>query len=257
MTVIDLIQHKYALPALTGLGGIIVSWFTQRFLNKRGVFSYNVSHVRIGVTADDPIFGSVLVTWNGKQVRNLYLSTIEVKNESLNDYENVAICAYTSDTALMTEQTHILDTPNILEWTERYKKKLSVPPNETPSQVQQNIFNGQREYLVPVFNRGQSIRITYLNSAHNGMMPSIWVSVERKGVKLKFKAPQGKVFGVQLAAASVVGLIMGIVVLVLLGVFVTNVWLAALGALAYGLSAQLFGALVIRASRKVRDAIGG
>lgn len=102
------IQNQLIAIVAGGLGGIFTAWLTQRVLNRRGVFSYTLTNNRVGITTEDPVFGSVAVTWNGSTIQNLYLSTIEMKNESLNDYENVIVNAYTGDTKLMTEQTELL-----------------------------------------------------------------------------------------------------------------------------------------------------
>lgn len=142
MNLIQLLQNEYISIIAGGLGGILTAWLTQRILNKRGIFSYSVTHNRVGISTEDAVFGSVSVSWNGNTVQNLYLSTIEMKNESMNDYENVVICAYTSDTKLMTEQTQLIGTPNILENTEKYKKQLVVENGNEPTEQQWNIYNG-------------------------------------------------------------------------------------------------------------------
>ena len=72
------------------------------------------------MSAEDSVFGKVSVTWEGQQINHLYLSTIELKNESLNDYENVVIRADTNDTKLLTQSTQIVGTPNILEFTDKF-----------------------------------------------------------------------------------------------------------------------------------------
>lgn len=85
------------------------------------------------MSTEDAIFGTVTVSWNKNQVSNLYLSTIELRNESMNDYENVVVRAYTDDTCLLTEQTQVIDTPNILQWSEDYKKQIHVEEGASPS----------------------------------------------------------------------------------------------------------------------------
>lgn len=257
MEIFQLLQSEYLSILAGGLGGIATAWLTQRVLNKRGIFTYSVTHNRVGVAAEDAIFGSVAVSWNGNPVQNLYLSTIEMKNESMNDYENVVISAYTNDSRLMTEQTQLLDTPNIIEWSEKYKNQMHVGTNGEPSEKQWAIYNGQREYIIPIFNRGQSIKITYLNSAKTNAMPSIWLSVAQKGVKLKFQSPQNQILGVPQNQAALVGVVLGFVVLVALAIFVTEPWVAATAALTYGLVAQLPGAYAIKAIRRLKEAIGG
>lgn len=257
MNILQLLQSEYISIITGGLGGIITAWITQRVLNKRGIFTYSVTHTRVGITAEDIIFGNVAVSWNGTQVQNLYLSTIEMKNESMNDYDNVVVNAFTSDTQLMTEQTQLLDTPNALEWSEKYKSQLHVEPNNGLSQKQLTIYTGQREYIIPIFNRGQSIKITFLNSAKSNEMPNIWLSVAQKGVKLKFQGPQNLILGVPQNQAAFFGVILGILVLVVLMIFVTETWAIAIAAMTYGLVAQLPAAYAIKAIRHLREAIGG
>lgn len=257
MNILDLVQSEYMSIIAGGFGGIVTAWLTQRVLNKRGVFTYSVTHTRVGVTAEDAIFGNVAVSWNGNPVPNLHLSTIEMKNESMNDYENVVVSAFTNDSRLMTEQTQLLDTPNILEWSEKFKNQLHVEPGSVPSEKQWAIYNDQREYVIPIFNRGQSIKITYLNSAKSNEMPSIWLSVAQKGVKLKFQGAQNQILGVPQNQAAFVGVVLGVGVLVALAILVAEPWAVASAAMTYGLVAQLPGAYAIKAIRRLREAIGG
>jgi hypothetical protein len=253
----QLFHSQYVSLIAGGLGGIFTAWLTQRVLNRRGIFSYSVTHNRVGITTEDPIFGSVAVTLNGNTITNLYLSTIEMKNESLNDYENVVLRTYTNDTKLMTEQTQLLESPNILEWSEKYRKQLHVEDGNVPTENQWNIYNGQREYAIPILNRGQAIKITYLNSAHSSSMPSIWLSIALKGVRLKFQGPQNQILGIPQAQAAFVGVFMGIVVLVAIVVVALESWVVATAAMAYGLIAQVPGAYAIKLVRRIREAVGG
>ncbi|HRB97683.1 MAG TPA: hypothetical protein PKY67_08265 [Nitrosomonas sp.] len=253
---LQLFQNQYISVIAGGLSGIFTAWLTQRVLNRRGIFSYSVTHNRVGITTEDPIFGSVAVTWNGNTIQNLYLSTIEMKNESLNDYENVIVRAYTSDTMLMTEQTTQLpETP--IEWSEKYREQLHVEDGSTPTDNQSNLYRGQREYVIPIFNRGQSIKITYLNSAQSPSMPNIWLSIALKGVKLKFQGPQNQVLGVPQGQAAFVGVLIGLAVLAALVLFASEPWVIATSAMVYGFVAQLPGAYTIRLLRRAREAVGG
>jgi len=258
MDLIQVIIQSNYFPAIAGgIGGVITAWFTQRVLNKRGIFTYFVNHLRVGVSAVDAVFGSVAVSWNGNPISNLFLSTIELKNESMNDYENVVVRAYTNDTHLLSEHTQLCDTPNILEWSEKYKNQLHVEPDQTPTENQRAIYNGQREYIIPIMNRGQAIKITYLNSAKGSEMPNIWLSVSQKGVKLKFSGPQNQILGVPQPRAAFAGVCIGVVVVFILVSSVSNPWAVAIASLTYGLVAQLPGAHAIKILQKIREAIGG
>lgn len=69
---LSFINGKYFLGIASGFGGVILTLLTQYILNKRGLFNYSVRHDRVSVSADDAVFGSVRVTWNGNPVGNLF-----------------------------------------------------------------------------------------------------------------------------------------------------------------------------------------
>jgi len=257
MTVIEFIKAEYVSVLAGAIGGVATAWFTHRVLNKRGTFSYFVNHSRVGLTVEDAVFGKVTALWNANEIQNLYISSIELANESMNDYENVVVRTYTNDTRLLSEQTQILDTPNVLEWTEHFKQQLHVEPGAQPTDSQWAIFSGQREYIIPVMNRGQTVKFTYLNSANQFEAPTIWLSVAQKGVKVKFRVPQPLVFGVPRPKAALAGVL--VCLCVVLGLLQTQIspYAIAMIALSLGLVAQLPGAYTVRLLRKIYNAIGG
>ena len=257
MDFIEILKNEYLSIVFGGFAGVITAWITQRVLNKRGLFSYYVNHNRVGITTEDTTFGNVSVTWNNNPIRHLFFSTLELKNESLNDYENVIIRTYTDNTRLLSESTQILESPNILEWTEKFKNQLRVENGQEPTEAQTAIYNGQREYLIPVFNRGQVIRISYLNSATSEEVPSIWLSATIKGVKVKFRIPREQIYGVPQPQAALAGVVIGFLLIIPLVIYIHNTWVVALLAIIYGFIAQVPGAFFIKMTRKIREAIGG
>lgn len=256
MELIELLKSEYLSIIFGGVAGIITAWVTQRVLNKRGVFRYYVDHNRVGMSAKDSIFGDVQITWNQTNIDNLFLSTIELRNESLNDYEDVLVQTFTDDTNLLTERTAYSDSPNILEWTERYEEKIHVTEDQQFTQLQRDIYFGQREYIIPIFNRGQSVTITYLNTPKHHNTPNIWLTVEKKGVRVKYRVPQNKILGISQPLAALSGVIIGIICLLPTVIFITNSWVVVFAAFIYGLIAQIPGALAIKALKKMREFIG-
>ena len=257
MGTLQFLQNPYVSAVTAALGGIVVTWLTQRVLHKRGTFSYFVQHWPLGTSTEHPIFGSVSIAWNGNSVANLYLSTIELKNESMNDYQDVIIQTYTSNTLLLSEQTQVVDTPNIVEWSDAYKARMLVQPAAAPTEQQWNLYYRQRDYVVPVINRGQIIRFTYLNSATGKERPSIWLSVTQKGVRLKFRGPQEQIYGVPRPHAALVGVIIGLAGLLVLLWQVSDARIVGVVAFTYGLAAQFPGVLAIRLFRKLRAFLTG
>lgn len=256
MNILELIQAEYISLIFGGIGGIFTAWLTQRVLNKRGIFSYYVVHNKVGASTQDVVFGDVSVTWNNKPIQHLFLSTVELKNESLNDYENVVIRTYTDDTLLLTESSQIINTPNIIEWSEKYKKSIYVESGQEFSEIQRNIYLGQREYLIPVFNRGDSIKVSYLNAAKSDDVPNIWLAATIKGVRVKYRKPHNKIVGVAQPLAALNGALIGLIGVVPLVMFVSNAWIVAVVALVYGFSAIYPGAYAIKLFRKIKELIG-
>ena len=257
LPILDFIQHQ-AIPLIAGaVGGLFMSVVSKAWLNKRGTFTYTVNHQRIGFSSNNSTFGNVTVSWNGTQLPNLFISTIEMKNESLNDYENIIINACTADTNLLTEQTQLGGTPNILKWSDNFQELMHISEGQSHSPTQMEIYSGQREYLIPVLNRGQSVRLSFLNSAKSTATPSIWLSVLQKGIRLKLRSPQTEHFGVAHPIAATVGVASGLVVIPL--IMQTNLDADYIIALAYvyGLAVIVPGAFIVRAYRRARDFIGG
>ncbi|HEY2931073.1 MAG TPA: hypothetical protein VGK99_04950 [Acidobacteriota bacterium] len=207
-----LLDSRLVVAVIAGVLGFILALLTQRILGKRGLFTYFVWHNRLGVSADDAIFGSVRVTWNDNPVANLYSSTVELRNESFNDYDNVVVRVFTNDTFLLTERTDIVGTTHFLNWTDEFSNRLVVQPGTQPTIAQQNLYRSQRDYLVPTMNRGQIVRFTFLN-APTSDKPSLWLDILHKGVRLKFRLAQTQFLGVPQPAAALVGAALSLVVL--------------------------------------------
>ena len=254
---LSFLENKYLLSVASVAGGVLLTLLTEQILSKRGRFTYLVRHFRVGVSADDAVFGSVRVTWNGNPVANLYSSTVELVNESMKDFENVVVSAFTNDTILLTERTEMVGTASIVNWTDGFRKQLKVAPGQTPSPEQSDLHSRRRDYLVPVMNRGQVIRFHFLNASRTENQPSIWLNIIHKGVKLKFRVPQNQIFGVAQSRATLVGAILGFVLVGFIVTFVDSIWIAALSSLIYGFIAQVPGAWVVRAFRWLRDSLGG
>ncbi|MBO6585450.1 MAG: hypothetical protein JJ953_05050 [Gracilimonas sp.] len=257
MDLIELLKSEYISIIFGGIAGILTAWVTQRVLHKRGVFRYFVEHNRIGMSANDNIFGNVQIIWNETNLQDLYLSTIELRNDSLNDYEDVIVHTFSDNTNLLTERTGISNSPSILEFTDRYKQLLHVPDGQQITDNQRNIYFGQREYLVPILNRGETVSLTYLNTPKSAEVPAIWLSCEKKGVKVKYSEPQKQIFGVSQLHAVLYGIIIGLVGLIPAMIYTTNNWIVVAVAFLYGLFVTVPGALAIKGIRKFREIIGG
>lgn len=176
-----------------------------------------------------------------------------MKNNSLNDYNDIDVCLYISDTTLSTEEISIVGTTKILSWTDEYTKLVSVG-NGRPDVL--DLISSRREYNIPTMNRGQVVRFTILNEPKSDQIPTLCLEIIHKGVKLKFNVIQQEIFGIPKLLATIFCLILSAIFFVIVVIFIDKAWLAAVLCLVFGLVALIPGAYVIRAFRWIRSFLG-
>ena len=254
---LTILNDKYFIGVASGIGGMLLTILVQQILNKRGLLTYFVRHSRVGMSADDAIFGSVRVAWNNQPVPNLFSSTMELVNQSTRDYENISVRVFTNDTVLLTERTEVVGSILPLSWTEEFARQLHVDAGQQPTQAQVERHSRQRHYLVPILNRGQVVRFHFLNAAPTPNQPSLWMDILHRGVKLRFHVPPNEILGVAQPIAAVFGIVLGFVFVGVLITYMQTVWIAALSSLTFGLFAQVPGAYAFKIWRWLRNAFGG
>lgn len=257
MDITNLLDNKLFIAGTSAIGGLIVAVVAQYLLNKRGVFAYRVFHNHVGLSAEDVIYGSVKVTWNDTPVAHLYLSTVEVTNLSMKDYESVVIRVFSNNTTLLTQRTATVGSTRLIDFTQEYMKEIAVPDGAQPTEGQFNLYRTQRDYFIPTMNRGQVLRFEFLNAAHSEEQPAISLDILHKGVVCKFQVAKTQIFGVPQSTATLVGTLVG-----LLGVGAVIAWveslpLAALLSFIIGWLVVVPGAFTIKVFRQLRDVFAG
>ena len=252
------LNSQLGATLIGAIAGILLGTLIQVYFRRRGLCTYFVTHNRAAVSADDPIFGSVRVTWQGTEVSNLYVSTAELRNESINDYENVRVRLYTNNTTLLNERTQVLGSPDILKWTEDYKRQIAPDSSGNVSDVQRGMYWTQREYLIPVLNRSGRIQFEYVNIAGDtNEQPSIWMSINHKGLALSFRIPQPEILGVSHRRASLVGIFACAILIAAITYSSSKLMAATMLAFFVGVFVLVPGALIIRSgSWLIRKVIG-
>ena len=252
----DLFDSRLVVALMSISLGAFLTFIVQMIVKKRGVFTYTVLHNKVGMSAEDAVFGTVRVTWNDEFIHNLYLSTVELKNGTLKDYENVVVKVYTNNTKLLSERSELVGTTYGLKWTEDFVGSLGIQSGAKLTPEQWNHYHSQREYLLPTMNRGQVVRIAYLNAALTQNQPNLWVDIVHKGLKTRLRVPRNEIMGVSQLHALLVGSAIGFLVITSVIMFVDEVWLASVICMLYGLAVLLSGVVCIRAWRWLRNLLG-
>ena len=162
---------------------------------------------------------------------------------------------YTNDTTLLTERTEVVGTTEILHWSSRFREILKVEFGQ-PTPAQTDIYNKSREYTIPTMNRGQVVRLAFLNAPPQGLQPTLWLDIVHPGVKLEYRKPYGELLGVSQPASAIVGFILGLMFLGIVIYYVKDAWLAAVLCFILGSILLLTGALLIKGWYRLRDLLG-
>ena len=126
-----------------------------------------------------------------------------------------------------------------------------------PTQEQVTLYSRQREYLLPTMNRGQVVRVAYLNAAHTVHVPTLGMDIVHKGVQTKIRIPQNVFMGVSQPQAALIGSALGVGVISAVIVLVDTVWVASVICMVYGLVVLVPGAVCIKLWRWFRGWLGG
>ena len=118
----------------------------------------------------------------------------------------------------------------------------------------------QRWYCVPVLDRGQELRITYLVHAAPNTFPEIYMTCPSKGVRIKEKRyPQLPAFlwGIPIQSAVIVGILAAIGLFGLVIWRISTLWIAALICLFIGLFGNVWGAVIVKTYNWARGKLIG
>jgi hypothetical protein len=252
----NLLESKALISILSLVAGGFVGNLIAALRNRVKTLEYTVTHDRVGLSADDVIFGSIRVTWQNKDVTNLYSSRVILENKTEKDFSNLEIKVYTGDTLLLSERTEVENTTHVLKWTNNFHTLLRVEPGQHPTEQQFDTYHHSREYIVPVLNRRQKVIMTYLTTVPSGTTnPLIWLDMLHKGVRVQFRPLVQQIHGVPVRIALSIGFVACLTTLIITSLLITESWAAASICMVFGLFAQSVGAFIYRGLRFLKTLI--
>jgi len=259
MDVSEFLRSNLAVSIISLFAGALITALATKLHGRTKKLRYSTRTERLALAADDPLFGSVRVSWGDRPVRNLYMASVEIENASAHDFESVDLKIYTGDeTVLLSERTAVVGTPYVVDWSHSFRAALAVAPGAAPTAEQLARYVHSRDYHVEVFNRGQLLRFNYLcTRPTDDAQPEVFVSTQLKGAKLKYQVRSNLMLGVPLQIAAARGLILAMVVVLLCGLYLRSVWAASGVSMLVGLFAQLLGCIEYKGERWLRNLIAG
>jgi len=251
-----LIDNKAILSLVCAAGGALLGNLVAVYRARIRILEYTVNHERVALAAEDQLFGTVAVSWQGAPVTNLYVSTVEIQNRTTTDLSALEFKVWTGSTLLLTERTEMPGTTFVPTYTAGFSQAIQVPADQAPTDAQFNVFRHNREYRIPVLNRGQRALFRYLTTVPGGAEgPSVWLDMLHPGVQVVFRPNAPEILGVAVKLALPLGLLVCLVAVAAVSVFIRQVWLAAVLCVLAGLAVQTIGAFVYKAFRFIKQVV--
>lgn len=239
--------------------GGVMTWLVSALMAKRAIFRWSTRIDRIGFSMDSPVPDTVRVEWRGNKVPNLYMATMEVENTSSKDFENVSLTAHTRDgTRLLDEWTVIVNTPDRVKWSPDFEREVVLESTDPPTQQDQKLqlWQSRREYVVPVLNRRQLLRLHFLCiPPQEHQLPEVLLNVSAPGVRMMYRSHLNFILQVPTELTLLPGITTALLIVFAAIMYAENIWLtAAITGLVCWFT-QFIGAIIRRVGWWLRDCL--
>lgn len=242
--------EKLLVNILSFLAGAGLTHLWKKFKNRLSIIKYTVHHQYLGASTDDQRFGSVKVLYNNNSVKNLYLSTILLSNESSRDLANLELnitCDATS--AILISYGKNRASLKELSFTEKYANALAGQGGGGQAggnpEVIKYIFQ-RRDYMLPVINRGDKVDFLLLTTSFEGKQPVLAVGCDSPGLRMEFTRTFPELFGEPQTQSTLVGALAALILCAPIIYFISNKSIAVLISVLVGLFAFLWGVLLLK-----------
>lgn len=232
-------------PTVTFILGAFITHVWNKFRTRTTVLRYYVFHNFFGSTVTDPKLGSVKVMYGETEVKNLYVSTVTLSNDSGRDLADLVVNVVSDpDSGIIASHGRNQGSLNDLPFTPQFAATLATADKTKDYTATLH----RRDYTLPVLNRGDEILVTLLITNFKGNQPFLTVGCDKPGVKLQFAIKKEQFLGEPRDTTAVLGALIVLALLWPIIVFVPNKTVAVLGA-------GLLGALCLLPGVAVRKLV--
>lgn len=222
------IEANATVSTIFTIVGALVGHAVGRIRKGIKVIEYSVTHSRIAISAKDGQLGDTTVHWREHKLDNLFATKLQLKNETSEDLQDFKIKIYSGTTILLSSRGQILNTPFGTKSCPEFEARLVVEDGQGFNEIQRTIIATTREYIVEVFNRGQTVEFLILTTIPDGeTWPYVWADTNTLGVKLIESNYEEKAFGAPKKKALYFGLVFCSLVVTLGGLFSNSVWMTS------------------------------
>ena len=202
----ELTQSTIFWSIIGALGGGVLSFlfglFMERYKRRRLELEYNITYQKIGIPNEYNMSRDFQITYFNRPVENLYLFSLNVKNNSNFDGEKIPLNFYCDANSVIYSYsvgyrpitTDLLSSPEyerlFSEHNERVNPILEENPNAIISEplLSQGLwFYRNRQLIASAINRKDNIEFNILiGSQVKDHLPILFLDVPKSGVLIKY-----------------------------------------------------------------------
>jgi len=177
-TILQLIPPTIAM-IITAIFGLIVGVIVEKFKNRFRTISYLIRTQKVTPALSENLGGQLKITLNNQEINTLKVTTVEIENTNSIDLENIVVKFSLGKGGIFQgNEGFLVNNSSWIFWTEDYAsqyekavKELNIIPidpqtglREIPHEFQIRIdsLNSNRNYFIPVFNRGEKAIFNFL-----------------------------------------------------------------------------------------------
>ncbi len=239
----------YVWPVISYIGGLVTMYFFDLYKNKISKLQYSISKSFLGASGQDNYFGRVQVLYNDGPVENLYLCNINLVNTSNKDFKDIEVTVWCDvDSIILVSSAFKAGTINALTLTQLYIE-------ECRNITQQNVrlVRSRRPYVIPVFNRDDSVTFSCLATNPNRAEPNIYLNCDHPGLKIDptFVKPQ-LFWGENQSIAALCGLFVVAIISILVTYYFQSKVIIALVIFLLAAFLLIPGVITLKVLKKIR-----
>lgn len=243
---------------ITAIISVLVGTAWQKWRDRMVVIRWSAQHYFYGPFANvSPALGKVEMRLNDLAVDSLHWIQVEVENESgSRDLANVEMHIDSAPGTTILS-AGMMEPALPYKWSERIQTAINQLQGDDDRNAEAwQILRTSREYVIPVFNRGDKIRFTFFVGPPKMGNARLEFSCRAVGVTVREEPVSARVYGVTVKYAIWSGLFASLAISLVAVLFVPYPSLVALIALVAGAYLQLLGAGVVKLKRLIVRTLG-
>lgn len=185
---------------VTAVFGLVVGILVEKFKNRFRTITYTIRTQKVTPTLSTNLGGQLKITLNNQEINTLKVATIQIENGNNVDFENIIVKFWIGKGGIFQgNEGYLVNNSSWIYWTEEYAsqydkavKELNTLPLDAQTglrdisnefQTRIDYLNTNRNYFIPVFNRGESAIFNFLiEDPVDGTIVDIFPSLIYKSV---------------------------------------------------------------------------